>query len=196
MGLKTRAILLVLLAGSIWSHVQAATLNIDGGGFLLGASNVDIGGSLYDVVFEDGSCVSLFDGCDDPADFTFITEADANAASLALLEQVFIDGGLGLFDSNPMNTKGCESNFLCVAYTPFDLSGTSVLAFVAVNFNSSGTDSASGVAWFDAASINQTTLNSTFAIWSPVSAVPVPAAIWLFGTALIGLVGFGKRKPN
>ena len=27
-----------------------------------------------------------------------------------------------------------------------------------------------------------------------VSAVPVPAAIWLFGTALIGLVGFGKRR--
>ena len=27
-----------------------------------------------------------------------------------------------------------------------------------------------------------------------VSAVPVPAAAWLFGTALIGLVGFGQRK--
>jgi hypothetical protein len=26
------------------------------------------------------------------------------------------------------------------------------------------------------------------------SAVPVPAAIWLFGTALIGLVGFSKRR--
>jgi hypothetical protein len=26
------------------------------------------------------------------------------------------------------------------------------------------------------------------------SAVPVPAAVWLFGTALIGLVGFGKRR--
>ena len=26
------------------------------------------------------------------------------------------------------------------------------------------------------------------------SAVPVPAAIWLFGTALIGLIGVGKRK--
>jgi hypothetical protein len=25
-------------------------------------------------------------------------------------------------------------------------------------------------------------------------AVPVPAALWLFGTALIGLVGFGKRR--
>jgi hypothetical protein len=29
-----------------------------------------------------------------------------------------------------------------------------------------------------------------------VSAVPVPAAVWLFGTALIGLVGFGKRKSR
>ena len=26
------------------------------------------------------------------------------------------------------------------------------------------------------------------------SAVPVPAAVWLFGTALIGLIGFGKRR--
>jgi hypothetical protein len=26
------------------------------------------------------------------------------------------------------------------------------------------------------------------------SVVPVPAAIWLFGTAMIGLVGFGKRR--
>jgi hypothetical protein len=27
-----------------------------------------------------------------------------------------------------------------------------------------------------------------------VGAVPVPAAVWLFGTALVGLVGFSKRK--
>jgi len=27
-----------------------------------------------------------------------------------------------------------------------------------------------------------------------VSAVPIPAAVWLFGTALIGLVGFSKRR--
>jgi hypothetical protein len=26
--------------------------------------------------------------------------------------------------------------------------------------------------------------------------VPIPAAVWLFGTALIGLVGFGKRKAR
>lgn len=31
---------------------------------------------------------------------------------------------------------------------------------------------------------------------SPISPVPVPAALWLFGTALIGLIGFGKRKAK
>ncbi len=31
-------------------------------------------------------------------------------------------------------------------------------------------------------------------ITSTPSAVPVPAAVWLFGTALIGLLGFGKRR--
>jgi len=30
----------------------------------------------------------------------------------------------------------------------------------------------------------------------PVNPVPIPAAIWLFGTALIGLVGFGKRRKT
>ena len=34
----------------------------------------------------------------------------------------------------------------------------------------------------------------TFSTYVDVSAVPVPAAVWLFGTALIGLVGFGKRR--
>jgi hypothetical protein len=30
----------------------------------------------------------------------------------------------------------------------------------------------------------------------PVNAVPVPAAVWLFGSALIGLLGLGKRKQT
>ena len=45
--------------------------------------------------------------------------------------------------------------------------------------------------------INQTyhSLSSlTSFTFDNVNPVPVPAAIWLFGTALIGLVGFGKRR--
>jgi hypothetical protein len=37
-----------------------------------------------------------------------------------------------------------------------------------------------------------------YASFSPaaVSAVPVPPTVWLFGSALIGLVGFSKRKSR
>ena len=30
-------------------------------------------------------------------------------------------------------------------------------------------------------------------LWGSVSPVPVPAAVWLFGTALIGFIGFSRR---
>ena len=32
--------------------------------------------------------------------------------------------------------------------------------------------------------------------YSDVSAVPVPAAVWLFGTGVLGLVGVGRRKNS
>lgn len=34
---------------------------------------------------------------------------------------------------------------------------------------------------------------SNVAIWGNVSPIPVPAAIWLFGTALIGFIGISRR---
>ena len=34
---------------------------------------------------------------------------------------------------------------------------------------------------------------SNVAIWGNVSPVPVPAAVWLFGTALIGFIGMSRR---
>ncbi len=107
------ALLVVLSAGS----TNAATLNVSGGQ-LLGASNVFVGGNLYDVAFVDGTCIALFNGCDSAADFTFTTQADALAASQALLDQVFLDGGAGAFDSLPAITNGCTSNGVCDVFTP------------------------------------------------------------------------------
>ena len=36
------------------------------------------------------------------------------------------------------------------------------------------------------------TVNGTYC--APPSAVPVPGAVWLFGSALAGLIGFGRRR--
>ncbi len=51
--LATLLVLVVCLSAS----ANAATLNVVGGQ-LLGASNVDVGGSLYDVAFQDGTCIT------------------------------------------------------------------------------------------------------------------------------------------
>jgi hypothetical protein len=118
--------LVVLVLGWTVTSVHASALLVVSGGILTGAKGVDVGGTLYDVEFMDGTCVALFNGCDNPAtDFTFTTQADALAASQALLDQVFLDGGQGNFDSTPSLTVGCLVNddaTGCLALTPFALS--------------------------------------------------------------------------
>lgn len=39
-----------------------------------------------------------------------------------------------------------------------------------------------------------TSITYTFAVGSEVSEVPVPAAAWLFGSAIVGLAGIGRKR--
>ena len=184
------------LLGLSVSSVNAVTLNVVGGQ-LMGADNVDVNGSLYDVDFMDGSCISLFDGCDESADFTFFNDSDALAASQALLDQVLLDTPQGDFDSEPQLTNGCSGDGLCQIVTPFGLDGAGVALLAEArnyapgvftdrsDFTSTPADTNTGVFF-----------GATYAIWAPVSPVPIPAAVWLFGTALVGLIGFGRRKSE
>ena len=100
---------------------QALTLQIDANGILTGASDVDVSDTLYDVRFLDGSCISLFTGCDESTDFAFTTAAEAMIAAQALLDQVFTDTPLGQFDSDVDQTNGCTNSGLgfCGVYSPF-----------------------------------------------------------------------------
>jgi hypothetical protein len=133
------AVGLVLMA----SGAQAATLDVVGGQ-LMGASGVDVAGILFDVQFLDGSCITLFNGCDDPSDITFPTVASAILASQALLDQVFVDVTIlyQTFDSSPELTNGCISLLACVVLTPyvvshlasFALGGTQVPIIQLLNF--------------------------------------------------------------
>src|SRR3954465_15827217 len=104
-SLKTvRWFLLCSCLSAVSGH--AVELQISGGE-LTGASEVNVGGTLYNVEFVDGSCNSLFSGCID-ASFTFHTASTAAAAAQALIDQVFTDGPQGNFDSRPELTVGCE----------------------------------------------------------------------------------------
>ena len=182
---------LMIWGGSNSAH--AAAVQIVSGGQLTGAQNVDVNGTLYDVTFEDGTCIALFGGCDQLSDFTFTSLSTAEAAAHALLDQVFLDTGSGDFDSNPSLTNGCTSTYGCTVGIPYSVS--SFLVAGANNYSSSSgvSDSVLNFSNFDKSNDLSDAGDRTYALFSP-SAVPVPGGLVLFGSGLIGLAGFGRWR--
>ena len=73
-----------------------------------------------------------------------------------------------------------------------DLGGQAVSALNILNFFED--DNATGQREAFMGSADFIRIHNDSSTFTAPSAVPVPAAVWLFGTALIGLVGFGRRK--
>lgn len=113
--------LCAFLALSGGSAALPAAQQLYSNGTLIGAENVEVSGNYYTVSFMDGSCTSLFAGCDSDSDFNF-AGLDAYNAALALREQVF---GLGdQFDLQPGLTRGCTDQFFCNILIPFTVAAT------------------------------------------------------------------------
>jgi hypothetical protein len=122
-GMVLRKFALVAACVAMAGGAQAVTLDIVGGQ-LMGASNVLVDGSLYDVQFREGTCIELFNGCDDNSDFAPLQSfAFAQLALAALGDQVFIDTGVAgeEFFSEPSLTNGCSLEFQCWVRAPFSL---------------------------------------------------------------------------
>lgn len=178
---------LSLASFALASSAGTVTLNVVGGQ-LVGASNVDVGGSLFDVAFEDGTCPALYpNSC---TTFVFSTEADATAASQALLDQVFT----GTYDLFPDLTNGCSELDQCSALTAYGLSGIDLLVVAATNGD--------GSTVFD--QVSSTTLNglydsntdtgSILAVWTAVS-VPEPGGPALLALGLVAM-GAARRRSG
>ncbi len=103
---------------------------------------------------------------------------------LAMTEEVWTDGGFGA----NMTDKFDRARFIVDS----DKQTCGHMEF------SSDADLVGEEAYYDATSCSRVPHNSSWLLVANTtsSAVPVPAAIWLFGTALIGLVGYGKRKSK
>jgi len=179
--------ILLLLFLCLSASAYAATLNVVDG-HLLGASNVDVGGDLYDVVFTDGTCVALFSGCDSNSDFAFTTAAAGLAAATALDVQVFLDGPEGNFDTLPGLTSGCGGETVCEAYIPYVTNGTTLLAARMQNRAPPGADSVIANRLLGATS----TLSLDSATYAVFTAVPEPSTGLLVAAGLLGVAA--KRR--
>lgn len=182
----------------------AAPLQIVSGGKLMGATGVDVNGTLYDVQFLDGTCATVFTGCDTLSDFDFQTTADGQAAAAALLAQVLIDTALGTFDSDPELTNGCTNTGLCilaipVAFAPFGFLGEPGITGPTANNESLPPD---GVGLLSA-KLDADLSEASFAAWAkftPAAATPVPepGSLLLFATGGAALLTKlrRRRKPK
>lgn len=182
---------------ALTSQAQALTLNVVGGQ-LLGASGVNVGGTLYDVEFLDGTCVALFNGCDSVTDFTFQAQPDAFSAVQVLFDEVFIDSTFGQFRSDPSSING--------------ISGPSAIIFMPYAFNSTAASltsaavviiPASNVAGVFPGSVSffndlTNSPESTYARFTavPLSVVPLPPAGVLFGSGLVFLALLRRRAKK
>jgi hypothetical protein len=190
----TRLVILAI-AISFGAESQAASLNVVGGQ-LLGASDVIVDGSLYDVEFLGGTCIALFNGCDDVSDFMFQSQAAAISASQALLDQVFLDGASGNFDSLPQLSLGCSDSSVCHVLTPhgFTVSNPGIIDTSDVrNLASLTPDNDTILMKDNVATLDlATSTNFTYAVWS--RPVPEPSTALLMGFGLTGLSWAGRRR--
>ncbi len=194
---------------------SAAVLDFNGSGQLTGATGVDVDGTLYDVAFVDGTCANLFNGCDNPMDdFVFLTQALADSASQALLNQVLFDGAMGNFRSQPELVFGIDPfnpaapNNTGSVITAYEINGGAVRGSTAIISNNPTTagqvgSAVLGITNRDTSATTRAGRSTVFADWSvsnvvivdpPMPAVPLPAGFVLSLTAFGGLFGLRRMK--
>jgi len=154
----------------------------------MGINNLDINGTAYDVTFRDGVFQDIFNLAEP---FIFTTGNEASNASRAL-SIAMIDTPQGAFDSDPLLTFGCAGDN-CQIRTAYEFG----FGFVTAEwFRNAALDVDDERGGLDFLPTYDSTGNAVvFADWR-ISTVPVPAAVWLFGSGLMGLVGVARRKKS
>ena len=183
-----------------------AAIMIVSGGKLIGATGINVNGSLYDVSFLDGSCETLFDGCDEVNDFTFRSYESAIQASYALADQVFLDDDDtntigGDFGSRPYLTAGCAlPESTCRAATPYSLPSSLPTHVNAALFINSSNDNVRTVGYLRTTDLTPIGW-ATWASWNlssvpELAAVPEPTTLALLGAGLLGVSVTRRRRTQ
>ena len=197
-----RALLGLLLATASVGAASAATLVVDGDGLLIGGRDVDLDGVLYEVQFRDDTFTNIFG---DASGLDATSEAEAVSFAQALIEQLFLDSDLGLFDTDPELIFGCsEGDRRCEVLIPFAVDGILVETVTALNrrAESSFEDEVQVRAITPTVDGDQgqvtTRVYADFALQGPAAAVPAigPTGLIALASLLLGTGVRAVRRPR
>ena len=153
----------------------------------VGSAWVGIGGKVVTFEFTD---FSIFDG---PGSDIYVYEVDVGANEFSLADFSFSQDGINFFlvdssiaaivpvDNDPGHTNDTFAR-------SFDLLGTGLDWARYFRIDGNGTGNAGGSTGFDLDAVGAVNFESTL--------VPVPAAVWLFGSALASLATLRRRKTS
>jgi len=162
------------------SSAHSATVILDGSGDIaLEIQGLAYDGMVYDVTFVPDTPGNIY-GAPPNLDFDF----DSQTVVGEVIDVV--NAALETTTAVKVGTEGFANGEYRIAYD-YSLS--------IQEFNTWGGENAAVGAWNTAVTdtVPPDAQNDVYAVFAP-AAVPIPAAVWLFGSGLLGLIGVARRR--
>lgn len=182
-----------------FSAAHAVPSWVMSGGEVAGVNDLLVSGTAYDVRFHDGTCASVWGGCD-TANFTFTTSFTARAASESLMTWYQLDP---FNNNNPANTLGIESGLRGEIDTPWGTflnpgNGLEYILDSTYINNSVAADSVNGSLWPYIGHNTTASSDRTWAQWNlaSVSSVPETSTFLLLASGIAALGMTTRRRKR